>query len=301
MVACYSLTGRCVSGPALLACIVVLARMTQRLYSEGASWRLLPELCYTSQCRAASSGTTARTNAPLPACWSRYRIIKRALSNAESNPRTGDPVKSILPLVSPVVRGLVAALVISTTIEWAVAAETFEDGVAAYRIGDYEKAVEVWRVLAEQGIPVAQYRLGEMYAEGKGVAQSDTTAVQWLQRAADQGLANAQYDLGASYAAGLGVARNDAEAAKWFRRAAEQGMVFAQLNLGLMYAAGQGVPQSNVEAMTWLQLAVIALPPGGARSDAAHSMQDVADKMTPEQLRQANAAAKSWKAKPGGK
>jgi len=194
-----------------------------------------------------------------------------------------------------------AALVISTTTEWAVAAETFEDGVAAYRSGDYGKAVEMWRALAEQGVPVAQYRLGQMYAEGKGVARSDTAAMQWFKRAADQGLANAQYDIGASYAAGLGVTRDDVEAAKWFRRAAEQGMVFAQLNLGLMYAAGAGVPQNNVEAMIWLQLAVIALPPGGARSDAAHSMQDVADKMTPEQLRQANAAAKSWKAKPEGK
>jgi TPR repeat protein len=140
-----------------------------------------------------------------------------------------------------------------------------------------------------------------MYAEGKGVAQSDTTAMQWFQRAAEQGLANAQYDIGASYAAGLGVTKNDVEAAKWFRRAAEQGMVFAQLNLGLMCAAGQGVPQNNIEAMTWLQLAVIALPPGGARSDAARAMQDVADKMTPEQLRQANAEAKRWKAKPEGK
>ncbi len=231
------------------------------------------------------------------------RIIlhcKRVLSNAESNLRT-DAVKFILPLVMPVVRGFVAALVISTTIEWAIAAETIEDGVAAYQSGDYGKAVEVWRALAEQGVPVAQYRLGEMYAEGKGVAQSDSTAMQWFQRAADHGVANAQYDVGASYAAGLGVARNDAEAAKWFRRAAEQGMAFAQLNLGLMYAAGRGVPQNNVEAMTWLQLAVFALPAGGARSDAARAMQDVADKMTAEQLRQANAGAKSWKAKPEGK
>jgi len=188
-----------------------------------------------------------------------------------------------------------------TTIEWAVAAETLDDGVAAYRSGDYGKAVEVWRALADQGVPMAQYRLGDMYAEGKGVEQNDTTAMQWFQRAADHGIADAQYNVGASYAAGLGVARNDAEAARWFRRAAEQGMAFAQLNLGLMYAAGRGVPQDNVEALTWLNVAVFALPPGGARSDAARAMQDVADKMTAEQLRQASVRAKSWKAKPEGK
>ena len=78
-------------------------------------------------------------------------------------------------------------------------------------------------------------------------------------------------------------------------------MAFAQLNLGLLYAAGHGVPQENVEAMAWLDLAVLALPPGGARSDAARAMQDVADKMTAEQLRQARARARSWKVKPEGK
>src|SRR5450631_132787 len=203
-----------------------------------------------------------------------------------------------VPLVMLVVRGFVAVVVTLTTIEWATAAGTLDDGVAAYRSGDYGKAVEVWRALADQGVPMAQYRLGDMYAEGKGVEQNDTTAMQWFQRAAEHGIADAQYNVGASYAAGLGVARNDAEAAKWFRRAAEQGMAFAQLNLGLLYASGRGVPQDNVEAMTWLDLAVIALPPGGARSDAARAMQDVADKMTPEQLQQARMRAKGWKAKP---
>ena len=144
---------------------------------------------------------------------------------------------------------------------------------------------------------MAQYRLGDMYAEGKGVEQNDKTAMQWYQRAADHGIADAQYNVGASYAAGLGVAQSDADAAKWFRRAADQGMAFAQLNLGLMYAAGRGVAQDNVEAMTWLQIALFVLPPGGARSDAARAMQDVADKMTPEQLRQASSQAKRWKAK----
>jgi Sel1 repeat len=206
-------------------------------------------------------------------------------------------LKYILPFATRFARGLIAVIVMMTTISWAMAAETLEDGIAAYRSGDFGKAVQVWRALAEQGVPMAQYRLGDMYAEGKGVEQNDKTAMQWYQRAADHGIADAQYNVGASYAAGLGVAQSDADAVKWFRRAADQGMAFAQLNLGLMYASGRGVAQDNVEAMTWLQIALFVLPPGGARSDAARAMQDVADKMTPEQLRQAGASAKRWKAK----
>jgi TPR repeat protein len=178
---------------------------------------------------------------------------------------------------------------------------SLEEGLAAYRNADYAKAVELWRPLADKGDVDAQYRLGSMYAEGKGVAQNDATALMWFRRAAEGGNAAAQYNVGASYATGVGVEKNDAEAAKWFHRAADQGMAFAELNLGLLYAAGRGVPQDNVEAMTWLQLSLFALPPGGARSDVARAMQDVSAKMTSEQLQDAKERARTWKAKPEGK
>lgn len=200
--------------------------------------------------------------------------------------------------MQPTARTLLGAIAFAVTIQSAAAQGTLEDGFAAYRAGDYIKAVQLWRPLAEKGDPVAQYRLGDLYAEGKGVVRDDATAMLWFQRSANQGNAEAQYNLGVSYAEGLGVARDDVEGAKWFRRAAEQGMAFAQLNLGLMYAAGRGIPQDNVEAMKWLGLAVIALPPGGPRSDAARAMQDVADKMSPEASREARERIRGWKATP---
>lgn len=203
-----------------------------------------------------------------------------------------------MPLTKVAVRALLVAIALAATIGRTAAQGTLEDGMAAYRSEDYAKAVELWRPLAEKGDAVAQYRLGTMYAEGKGVGQNDATAMLWFQRAAEQGIAPAQYNVGASYAAGLGVSKDDAEAAKWFRRAAGQGMAFAQLNLGLLYAAGRGVPQDNVEAMTWLQLALFALPAGAARSDVAQAMQDISDKMTAEELRTARTRARGWKAIP---
>lgn len=198
-------------------------------------------------------------------------------------------------------RKLLGVIALAATIQAAAAQGTLEDGLAAYRRGDYVKAVESWRPLAENGDPIAQYRFGTLYAEGRGVVQDDAAALMWFQRSANQGNADAQYNVGASYAEGLGIARDDAEAAKWFRRAAEQGMAFAQINLGLLYAAGRGVPQNNVEAMKWLERAVLALPPGGPRSDAARAMQDVADKMTPQEAREAREQGQRWKAKPEGK
>jgi len=176
-----------------------------------------------------------------------------------------------------------------------------EDGIAAYHAKDYETAVKLWRPLAEQGNAAAQYQLGTLYAEGKGVAQSDATAVEWFKKAAEQGNAPAQYNLAVSYAEGLGVEKDETAAAKWFRRAADQGMPYAQLNLGILYATKRGVVPDDVEAVKWLELAIYALPAGGARSDAARMLKQVADRLTEEQLLEARVREKNWKAKPEGK
>jgi len=154
---------------------------------------------------------------------------------------------------------------------------------------------ELWRPLADKGIAPAQYQLGTLYAEGKGVEQNDAIAALWFERAANQGDAAAQYNLGASYIEGLGVKKDEAEAAKWFRKAADQRMAFAQLNLGMLYASGRGVPQDNVEALKWIELAVLGMPPGGPRSDAARALKDIADKMTVEQVMEAKGRARTWR------
>ena len=191
---------------------------------------------------------------------------------------------------------LAGAFALVATLAVPAAAAPLEEGIDAYRAKDYLKAAQLWQPLAEQGNAVAQYRLGTLYAEGKGVVQNDATAFMWMQRAATQGNADAQYDVGASYIEGVGVQKSAAEAAKWFLRAANQGMVYAQFNLGLLYASGTGVPQDNVEALKWLQLALFALPAGGARSDASRAIVDVTAKMDDVQKQEANNRVRSWKA-----
>jgi hypothetical protein len=193
-------------------------------------------------------------------------------------------------------RLFIAACVATATLScMPVHADAIADGITAYHNKEYEKAAELWKPLAEQGVAAAQYQLGTLYAEGRGVAQNDAIAALWFQRAAEQGDAAAQYNLGACYVEGLGVKKDEAEAAKWFRRAADQRMGFAQLNLGMMYAAGRGVPQDDVEAMKWIELSVLSLPPGGARSDAARALKDVADKLNAEQIMDAKGRARTWR------
>ena len=196
------------------------------------------------------------------------------------------------------IRSLVPALALVAALAAPAAAGPLEEGLDAYRAKEYTKAAEFWRPLAENGDAVAQYRLGTLYEEGKGVERNDATAFTWMRRAAIQGNADAQYGVGASYVEGLGVEKDEVEAAKWFQRAANQGMVYAQINLGLLYASGTGVPQDNVEALKWLELAMVALPAGGAASDASRAMNDVAAKMNFDQKIEAQKRSRAWKAKP---
>ena len=119
---------------------------------------------------------------------------------------------------------------------------------------DDAEAVKWYRFAAEQGDIRAQNDLGVMYATGEGAEQDDAEAVKWYRLAAEQGLVLAQYNLGVMYDRGQGVERNYAEAAKWYRLAAEQGYARAQYNLGIMYAKGEGVERDDAEAVKWYRL-----------------------------------------------
>ena len=104
---------------------------------------------------------------------------------------------------------------------------------------------------AALGHPPAQYHLGFLYGEGRGVPRDPRKALLWFRTAADQGHMEAQY------AVGLALSRlpDKREAADWFRRAAEQGMVDAQFQLALLHETGDGIAADEREARRWYKAA----------------------------------------------
>ena len=70
--------------------------------------------------------------------------------------------------------------------------QDFEKGQDAYVRGDYATALREWRPLAEQGDAEAQFRLGVMYANGRGVALDIAEAWKWWRKAAQQGHTGAE-------------------------------------------------------------------------------------------------------------
>jgi len=134
---------------------------------------------------------------------------------------------------------------------------------------------------AEAGSADAQYNLGVMYAEGRGVPQDDKKAFDWYSKAADQGDVGAQYNLGQMYRTGRGVPRDDKKAVAWYIKAANQGFADAQSNLGAMYAQGMGAPQDIAMGCAWIYASGLAnnkaycdaeLTP--AQKSRARAMQD---------------------------
>ena len=63
----------------------------------------------------------------------------------------------------------------------------YSDGLHQFVRGQYSQAFNEFKPLAEEGNPEAQYILGSMYAQGKGVLQDYVQAHAWFNIAASQG------------------------------------------------------------------------------------------------------------------
>ncbi|HEY4855082.1 MAG TPA: hypothetical protein VIH98_00195 [Xanthobacteraceae bacterium] len=181
------------------------------------------------------------------------------------------------------------------------------------------------RTAAAKGDASAQYEIAVRYAEGRGVAQNLTEAVEWFERAAKQGLAPAQFRLGGLYEKGLGVKKNldtarrfyaaagiagnakalhnlavlyaegiDGKpdyqtAARWFRKAADYGVTDSQYNLAILYARGIGVEQNLTEAYRWFALAA-----RDGDAEAAKKRDELAIRLDPQSLTAVIQAVNAW-------
>jgi len=82
--------------------------------------------------------------------------------------------------------------------------------------GNFERAVSIWRTLAENGDAQAQFNLGLMYHSGLGMRQSEEEAVRWYHKAAEGGYPPARVYLAAGYEEGwFGLPRDRQKAYYW--------------------------------------------------------------------------------------
>jgi TPR repeat protein len=151
------------------------------------------------------------------------------------------------------------------------AMEASRSGAKLLQSGDTAKALHSLQYAAEQGHPLAQWKLGRMYADGEGVAQDDLKAFDYFRRVADSHaednpntpearfVASAFVALGHYYLQGIpktDVKRDPERAREMFAYAASYfGDADAQFYLARMYLDGIGAPHDPRQAARWFGLA----------------------------------------------
>ena len=136
---------------------------------------------------------------------------------------------------------------------------------------------------ANQGSLEAQYDVGSMYLNGRGVQASRETAVEWFSKAAarqypqaitrlklmsenetrfnktrteaGQGNPGSQYELGNMYIKGIGTNVDYTRAISAYEQSAGRGFSKAAYKLGLIYYEGTGVPVNMKTAFGWFRKA----------------------------------------------
>jgi TPR repeat protein len=154
-------------------------------------------------------------------------------------------------------------------------AASFDDGVAAYSLQQYETAHKIWLELAEAGDEQAQFRLAELYEFGFGVEQDSAKAADWYLRAAESGDGVAQLAYAYLLLGGRGVEEDKSEAALWFRRAARKGIARAQFELATLFFLGEGVEKDLGEAQRWFEMAHTNFPDEADRNRTAEILDHI--------------------------
>ena len=156
---------------------------------------------------------------------------------------------------------------------------------------NFAEAVGWYRLAATDGDPEAQYALGIMYSEGRGVpvdlarasdyllqaaasgkleamyrlallhfenhagAIDDKTALDLLTRAADSGLADAQFELGELLFKGDGLPKDPVAGNRRLLSAAQLGHIGAQVEYAIHLFNGDGVAKNEADAAAWFERA----------------------------------------------
>jgi len=119
---------------------------------------------------------------------------------------------------------------------------------------DIKKGIDLITKAANQGLPEAQSKLGEMYYYGSDVPQNYSKAFEWYLKAAKQNHHFSQLKVAEMYFDGHGVRQSDKKSEEWYNKSAEDGKVRHQEILGNRYSSGgigMGAPLDYFKAKQW--------------------------------------------------
>ena len=152
--------------------------------------------------------------------------------------------------------------------------DAFKYGLKNYESGEFDDSVAALKYAASQGHPLAQWKLGRMYADGDGVPRDDAQAYSYfssivsnfheddddeLDRKDLAVVSNAYVAVGVYALNGLPKAKVEPDPARAFAMFQFAAMTFgdpnAQYNLARMLLDGRGCEKDPRQAARWFNLA----------------------------------------------
>ncbi|AZL89662.1 Sel1-like repeat-containing protein [Megavirus baoshan] len=116
---------------------------------------------------------------------------------------------------------------------------------------NYNEAIKLFTVSANQGDLYSQYKLGMLYYDGIHIPININEAIKWFLMAANQGCDISQNELGIIYFEGKYVNMDLSQAHKWFKIASKQGFNAAKYNLGCIYNRKDFTRYNCQKAIKW--------------------------------------------------
>jgi TPR repeat protein len=113
---------------------------------------------------------------------------------------------------------------------------------------NYKKAATWFRRAARAGFATAQFNLGGLYFEGRGVRKNLDRALAYYKQAAEHRDELALLKLRSMYQKGIGVAQDGRQAFILYLCAYRQGSVRAANHLAILYRKGLGVERDDTIA-----------------------------------------------------
>lgn len=140
---------------------------------------------------------------------------------------------------------------------WYYLGRMYQEGLGGFEV-DLKRAERLYHQSAEKGVPEAMLAVADLYARGGGVTPNFGMARIWHEKAARAGNIDGMLLLGKDLSGQNGLPADYYNARIWFEQAASAGNSEAMRSLGDLYRNGQGVDVSMVEALMWYRLAVKA-------------------------------------------
>ncbi len=132
-------------------------------------------------------------------------------------------------------------------------ATTIHEAEEVYQSGDIQNAIKLYKEVSKSGDEEADFKLGLIYYNGKGINKDLNISLSYFNKAAQYGHKKAKYNIATIYGQRTFLDHNYTKAFKLYKELAVQGYPQAQNKVGVYLTHGLGVDKDYKLAVRWFE------------------------------------------------